>query len=136
MVKEIRIFGAALDALSSFERVNLKQAYLNHLRNEKLMREGFKDPYDFVKTHIQRSLTLNSRMKWVGKINIPSWLTPKPRIGDTPGLSTDKINKFLERNGCWKYALMIADYINTYVYPDMPVMIGVEVGGCFEREQY
>jgi arginase family enzyme len=126
MVKGIRIFGAALDALSSLERVNLKQAYINYLKNKKLMEEEFKDPYDFIKTHTQRSLTLNSKIKWSGKISIPSWLTPKPKISDTPKLSTDKLNRFLKKNGCWEYALMIADYINREVYPDTPVMIGVD----------
>lgn len=126
MVRKIRIFGAALDALSSLERVNLKGAYINHLRKTSLIGEGFEDPYDFIKTHVKRSLVLNNNIQWSGKIPIPSWLTPKPQKSDSQKLSIDKLNKFLESNGCWKYALRIADYINEGIYPDVPVMIGVD----------
>jgi arginase family enzyme len=126
MAEEIRIFGAALDALSSLERVNLKLAYINHLRNKSLIEEGFKDPYDFIKTHITRSLALSNKIKWSGKISIPSWLAPKPNIRDSSKLSEANLGKFLENDGCWEYALMIADYINRRIYPGMPVMIGVD----------
>jgi len=126
MVEEIKIFGAALDALSSLERVNLKVAYINHLRKKSLLEEGFEDPYDFIKTHVTRSLALNDNIQWSGKIPIPSWLTPKPKKSDSPRLSIDRLNKFLERNGCWEYALRIADYINEEIYPGVPVMIGVD----------
>lgn len=126
MVEEIKIFGAALDALSSLERVNLKVAYINHLRKKSLLEEEFEDPYDFIKTHVTRSLALNDNIQWSGKISIPSWLTPKPKKSDSPRLSIDRLNKFLESNGCWEYALRIADYINEEIYPGVPVMIGVD----------
>lgn len=126
MNQKVKIYGAALDALSSPERINLKLAYINHLRNEFLGQEAFKDPYDFTKTYITKSVILNNKIKWAGKISIPSWLTPKPKMSDSPNLSVDKIDRFLKGNGCWEYALMVADYINKTIYPGFPVMIGVD----------
>lgn len=129
MEQRISIFGAALDALSSPERINLKIAYLNYLKNEALNQQEFKDPYDFVKRYLTENRILNdinNRVRWAGKISVPSWLTPKPSIDDLPKLSTEKLDKFLKSNGCWKYALAIADYINKEIYSSMPVMIGVD----------
>jgi arginase family enzyme len=126
MEENIKIFGAALDALSSPERVNLKLAYIHHRSNKSLGEEEGKDPYDFIKKCITKSTIKDQRINWVGKISIPSWLTPKPKGSDSPKLSVDKFNQFLKNNGCWKHALLVVDYINKKIYPSLPVMIGVD----------
>lgn len=126
MEQKIDIFGASLDALSSPERVNLKLAYIGHLRNRAFNRGEYKDPYDFIKAFVAKNITLNDKIKWSGKISIPSRLAPKPKVSDASRLSVDKFNQFLESNGCWKYALMVSDYINKKISPGMPVMIGVD----------
>jgi arginase family enzyme len=126
MEQKINIFGAALDALSSQERVDLKLTYINHLRSESYNKEEFKDPYDFIKANITRHIALNNKTKWTGKISIPSWLTPKPDASDLPKLSVNKLNKFFKSNGYWKYALIVANYIDEEIYPNIPVMIGVD----------
>ena len=125
MVEEIKIFGAALDALPSIERVNLKRAYLHYMRNRSPIEGKWQDPYDFVKGLTERSV-LNNRIRWSGKIPIPSWLTPKPQKGDTSRLSVENLLNFLETDGCWSYALMIADSIRREFDRVMPVMIGVD----------
>jgi arginase family enzyme len=124
-VDQIKIFGAALDALSSIERVNLKQAYLQHVRKRPFIERGFEDPYDFVKGVAEQGV-LNNNIEWVGKISIPSWLTPRPQVNDSSKLSVGNLDKFLESDKYWDYALMIADYIRREIYPGMPVMIGVD----------
>lgn len=126
MEQKIKIFGVPLDALPSPERVNLKLAYINYLRNETFNKREIKDPYDFIKHYITKSISLNNKIEWAGKISIPSWLTPKPKVRDLPKLSIDKLNKFLRNNGCLEYTLMIADYIDKEIYPNMPVMLGVD----------
>jgi arginase family enzyme len=125
MVKQIMIFGAALDALASMERINLKQAYLHYLKNRALVEHGFVDPYDFIKSLTEQGV-LNHHIKWLGKISIPSWLTPKPKEKDSPRLSVSNLIKFLEQDGCWDYAVMVADYIGRKIWPAIPVMIGVD----------
>lgn len=125
MVEQIKIFGAALDPLSSMERVNLKQAYLHHVRNRTFIKEGFEDPYDFVKDVAGQKI-LNRHVKWLGKISIPSWLTPKPQRSDSTRLSVSNLDKFLKSDGCWDYAVMVADYIRRRICPGIPVMIGVD----------
>lgn len=129
MEQKVSIFGSALDALSSPERINLKTAYLNYLEHRALNQKEFRDPYDFVKTYLTKNKILNNgnnRVKWAGRISLPSWLTPNPRIQDLPKLSIEQFDTFLKSNGCWKYALKIADYINREIFPSMPVMIGVD----------
>jgi arginase family enzyme len=126
MQQNIKIFGAALDALSSPEKVNLKLAYINHLMEESLSKEGFRDPYDFIRAYIKKRSAPRNKMKWAGEIPIPSWLRPKPKVSDYLTLSVDKIERFLRRNGCWEYALVVADYLNKKIYPAFPMMIGVD----------
>jgi len=125
MVEQIKIFGAALDPLSSVERVNLKQAYLHHMRNRTFCEERFEDPYDFVKD-VAGEKVPNHYIKWLGKISIPSWLTPKPQRRDSTRLSVNNLDKFLESDGCWDYAVKVADYIHSRICPGIPVMIGVD----------
>lgn len=123
--KEIKIFGAALDPLPSPDRLNLKFAYM-HYKMTNPLRKEFKDPYDFVNEKLKKSASFFDERQWAGKIPIDSWLTPKPNLRDLAMLSVGEINRFLKDNGCWKYALMIADYINKEIPRGLPVMIGVD----------
>ena len=112
--------------IPSPERIGLKLAYINHQEKEPPVDHGFNDPYDFIKTTIGKHKIHHNRMEWAGKILFPSWLTPKPMLRDKLKLTSRKMNDFLENNGCWRWALSVANYIHKEIYPNMPVMIGVD----------
>lgn len=125
MKKQINIFGAALDPLSSPERLNLKLAYLNFLKKNQEV-ENNSDPYDEIREFLKKGTPSLDGDIWFGKVEIESWLTPKPKLEDIKLLSTENIFNFLCKNGCWDYALRVSDYIDKEILPSKPVMIGVD----------
>lgn len=126
MHEKVKIFGASLDPLPSPERLNLKMAYLNHLKNQLIGNLESEDPYDFVKSRLSKNSSHQDKIKWIGKVPIPSWLTPKPKITDLPKISPSGMNQFLQENGCWDYTLKVADYVSKKINQEIPVMIGVD----------
>jgi len=126
MKNKVKIFGAALDVIPSPERIGLKLAYINHQENEPPVYNGFKDPYDFIKTNMEKNRIHNNGIEWAGGMLFPSWLTPKPMLRDKLKLTSRNMGKFLKNNGCWRWALSVANYIKKEIYPNMPVMIGVD----------
>lgn len=123
---KIKIFGAALDVLPSPERLNLKRAYIHHIRENPLEEKESKDPYDFFKNHFTNKEILNSCVEWIGKVSFPSWISPKPKLADLSKLSVNKYDRFLKTGGCKKCALKIAEFINKQILPCKPIMIGVD----------
>lgn len=126
MGEKIKIFGVALDPLFSPERLNLKIAYLIHIGSQPQGNIRFKDPYDFVKNLVSKDIIQRDKIEWIGKVHIPSWLSPKPKMMDLHKISISRMNRFLKGDGCWNYALKIADYVNKKIYPEIPLMIGVD----------
>ena len=55
MKQEVKIFGAALDPLSSPERLNLKLSYLDYLRVQP-KENVHADPYDILKEYLRKEL--------------------------------------------------------------------------------
>jgi arginase family enzyme len=120
-----RFFGVPLDPPNSPERLNLKLAYvLQHLDREDC-KDELQDSYDAVAKHIQQQNNV-VKGEWLGKIPVESWLVPRPCLQDLPKLNLDRCYAFLERNGCWFYALQVAHFIEKHVLPHRPVMIGVD----------
>ena len=72
----MKIFGAALDPLSSPERLNLKLGYLNWVLNNPSANAGYSDPYDLIRHHLEE-VNLIDAGDWV---NWPSasYALPSP----------------------------------------------------------
>ena len=125
MKEQIKVFGSALDPLNSPERLNLKLAYLASIAEEPEAKRNY-DPFDAMKDYLNRELSsLDSRF-WFGKMQIESWLTPRPKPTDAHFLRTETFTDFLYQNGCWNYALRVRDYVKEQILPSKPVMIGVD----------
>jgi len=124
MKQQIKIFGAALDPLNSPERLNLKLSYLDFIK--KIRSQKNSDPYDAMKDYLRRELSSLDGNAWFGKMQIESWLTPRPKLTDAHLLNMETFTNFLHQNGCWDYALRIRDYVEEEIFPSKPVMIGVD----------
>lgn len=121
----IKIFGAALDPLPSPERLNLKLAYLDHIKKTSQLDKN-SDPYDATREFLKRKRSFSNGNVWLGKVEIESWLTPKPTLEDIKLLNVENVFNFLRKNGCWSYALRVSDYVNNKILPSRPAMIGVD----------
>jgi len=125
MKQEVKIFGAALDPLSSPERLNLKLSYLDYLRVQP-KENVHADPYDILKEYLRKELPFIDGDAWFGKMKIDSWLTPKPQLEDLHLLNSVTFSDFLSKDGCWDYAMKTSDYVENNIFPSKPVMIGVD----------
>jgi arginase family enzyme len=130
MLKErfgtIKIFGSAFDPLDIAERVDIKLAYLNWLKTSGESENNFLDPYDFLEIGLKKKHAAISKVEWIGKFPIDSWLTPKPFISDIRRISQPRFTEFLDKNGCYYYQNKLVDYLTKNVGSSIPVMIGVD----------
>ena len=122
----MKIFGAALDPLSSPERLNLKLGYLNWVFNNPLANSSYLDPYDLIKSDLEEEVDLFGAGDWVGKFPVDSWLTPKPTLDDARSITCQRFNAFLKENGCLRYWKLVENYMDQRILPSKPVMIGVD----------
>ncbi len=121
----LKIFGAALDPLSSPERLKLKLAYL-HYASRHPAGDKNSDPYDAIREFLIKEIPSLNRNVWFGKLEIESWLTPKPKLEHIKFINSATFYHFLRKNGCWHYALKVRDYVKKKILPSIPVMIGVD----------
>jgi len=129
VIKVNKIFGAPFDPADSPERLKLKLAYIFKLMQPSERRSSsaqviFHDPYDVVHDLIQETSCYENI--WLGKMAVDSWLTPRPKIEDLSLLTISQARSFLESNGCWKYALRLATFVEDQIFPGRPIMIGVD----------
>ncbi|MEI9478042.1 MAG: arginase family protein [Deltaproteobacteria bacterium] len=124
----IKVFGTAFDPLDIPERLDIKVAYLDWLRNKSTSEGDFSDPYDFIETEMKERYP-NKRakeVKWIGKFPVDSWLRPKPAISDINHLSQEEFTRFLDGDGCHECSNRLVEYLTRNIGTSMPVMIGVD----------
>jgi arginase family enzyme len=123
--QNFKVFGASLDVLDIQDVIQLKIAYLNSLIKDIKLSPNFLDPYDALTTKIskflkEKSITLN------GKFYIDSQFTPKPKIHNLFKINQENYISFLESNGCKRYASALGEYVENFIFPKKPFMIGVD----------
>ncbi|MEM3697303.1 MAG: arginase family protein [Candidatus Bathyarchaeia archaeon] len=82
------------------------------------------DPYDYVSENLPAVFFKKTAL--LGKIQIPTWLRPKPTPEDLRKLDFSSFTKFIRNDGCFKIAIEIRDFIVNKVFPRVPGMIGVD----------
>lgn len=122
---KFKVFGAALDAMDLSFNILVKQSYLQRkLQNKIDTKNDIKDPYEgFIKFS---NILKNEKFEKIGKFQIESWLTPKPKIEDFPMITQEFFQKFTESDLIKEYSKKIANYIEERIFPDFPLMIGAD----------
>jgi arginase family enzyme len=123
--EKFKVFGAALDVLDLPEKVALKFAYTESMKQYP-SQELPLDPYDAAKYFLTERGYDSDGVEWIGKFPIESWLSPRPSVGDERFLTKAFFTDFLDRNGCLTYSKQLVSYLKENVYPARPVMIGVD----------
>jgi hypothetical protein len=115
-----KVFGVALDASDDPLSLQLKQASMMVKRTTS--NAFYADPYDAtaesIKTHYHFELA--------GKFPIPSWLGPRPLPTDHSLLNLENFRRFSDSNGFLKISEEISDFVREYIFPELPVMIGID----------
>lgn len=122
----IKIFGAALDSLDVFERVDVKIAYLHYLKSHGAPDNDFLDPFGYLEDHLRERNPPGGKIEWIGKFPIDSWLTPKPSVSDLSYISKERYSEFLDQNGCLHYYNKLVEYLYKNMDSSIPVMVGVD----------
>jgi len=118
-----KVFGAALDYLDDPDRLSLKLSYV-HALNEGIIDPSLPaDPYDAIAPALVS--LCNGSVELHGKIDIPGWLTPRPRVEDLGAITPENYREFMDRGGPEDFADECAGVVESTM-PDVPVMIAVD----------
>jgi len=121
-----KIFGVAFDPPNSIERLNLKLAYVHYMRRSSNLEGRGEGWYGLVHDDFQVEGGLPKDSAWLGETHVDSWLSARPSVNDMERLTPQRFASFFEGNGCWDYALSVAEFIDVEIFPHRPVMIGVD----------
>lgn len=80
------------------------------------------DPYD----RIAGRLAEKHGISPAGKFPVPSWLGPTPMPADAALVTMENFQRFYRYKGFWEAAEAIKAYVEESIFPDAPVMIGID----------
>ncbi|MBN1799958.1 MAG: arginase family protein [Candidatus Lokiarchaeota archaeon] len=124
MKKNIKIFGASLDATDLPLSIKTKLLYLDRRLRKEIPEPSFFDPYDGILLYSK--ILSNDKYLKIGKIPIKTWLTPKPCIEDISRINQLAFQKFSNDGLVEKYSNEVEQLVKSKVLPDIPLMIGVD----------
>ncbi len=125
MDKEIKVFGAALDAIDDPMKVLTKCSYINKLAQNLIDPErSFLDPYDGMLKYSK--ILQREDFTKIGKFPIETWLTPKPKVEDFPLVDPFKYQEFVDCGAIRTISASLEKFVNEKILPDIPLMIGVD----------
>ncbi len=120
----VKLFGAALDALDDPERVGLKKAYVRARAEGRLPPGLPDDPYDALAPGIMEGA--GGMVEDAGKLEIPGWLTPRPRPEDEHLVTPEHYHAFLQENRIRDWTDSCARFVEQEILPRVPCMIAVD----------
>ncbi|MHA1147913.1 MAG: arginase family protein [Promethearchaeota archaeon] len=123
--RKIKVFGAALDANDDPMKIMAKYAYINRLARGLVgPDDNFLDPYEGVLKY--STILKNPEFIKLGKVSIPSWITPRPNIDDYHAIDPFKYQEFCNMGLVRDISAKVEEYVSSEVLPDIPLMIGVD----------
>jgi arginase family enzyme len=124
MRRNVKVFGAALDASDFPLTIQMKLNYLNKLAEGLVKESDFLDPYDGL-LKLSKLLS-NDFFKKVGTFPIESWLSPRPNLEDIHLINQITFQNFTNAGNIRKYSEKLKEFIQNKIFPDIPLMIGVD----------
>jgi arginase family enzyme len=115
-------FGCALDVLDAPEKLALKLAYMNAVREGLVDESTARDPYDLV----VRELSGVEGLVTVGRLELESWMTPRPRPDALDRVDVLLYREFLDTGGCVVVSARVREFVRQMVLPLSPFLIGVD----------
>jgi arginase family enzyme len=115
-----KTFGVALDASDDPVSLDLKRASM--FASSRPGNDLCSDPYDRIAEQLQNK----HGMSRAGKFPVPSWLGPRPTPADDSCVTMENYQRFYQDKGFWKATVAIREYVEKTIFPDIPVMIGID----------
>ncbi|NPV50843.1 MAG: hypothetical protein HPY60_06580 [Candidatus Methanofastidiosum sp.] len=123
-MKNIKVFGLNLDPDERDESI------FNKLSSTGM---EVKDPYEIVSEKLKD--TNEIKFTKIGKVQVEPWLVPNPKKEDLFMVDVGNLVAFIDSDGCREYASKVKEFVKENVFPDIPLMVGVDhsgTGGCIE----
>lgn len=124
-------FGCSLDVLDAPEKLSMKLAYLDALREGRIDPQTARDPYGLLAPALGEVLGIVT----AGRLEIESWMTPRPSLEDAGKIDVSLCREFLDTGGCAVVATRLREFVRQRVMPLSPLLIGVDhslTGGVLE----
>ena len=86
---------------------------------------GQDDPYDAVLDLLRPEID-SSLWREAGRLEVPSWLRPKPGLDDAGSMVVDNFVDFMDKEGCADFADSVKKMTEQAAYPDTPCLIAVD----------
>jgi len=115
-------FGCALDVLDAPDKLALKLAYLDALREGRVPDDIARDPYDLLEAALEGTPALVT----VGKLELEAWMTPRPALTAAAEVVVPLYREFLDTGGCAIVSARVREFVRDRVLPLTPFMIGVD----------
>ncbi len=122
-------FGCPLDSEESQESLDEKLSLL-HINPGK-----FGNPYNPI-IDILKGKVGDSSFIEAGSIDVPTCLQPFPLPSDLESIRVENFVAFIDGGGCREFAEKVGGFISQEIFPDTPIMIGVDhslTGGAFKK---
>jgi arginase family enzyme len=120
-LQHAKIFGVGLDASDDPWTLQLKLAAID--AREKGMNGLCSDPYDAILPELKKG---NHPVESVGKLTLPSWLTPRPRTADRHLVTKENMEAYVSGGGMLEVSEQIKGFVKEKVFPGQPIMLGVD----------
>ncbi|MHB8894516.1 MAG: arginase family protein [Candidatus Geothermincolia bacterium] len=115
-------FGCALDVLDAPEKIAMKLAYVNALREGLISDPIARDPFDLLMPALEDAPGLVT----VGKLEIEPWFTPRPGLEGPDNIDILLYREFLDTGGCAVVSARLREFVRDRVLPLSPVLLGVD----------
>lgn len=117
--------------LDAHEKLAMKVAYVNALREGVLTPDVARDPYEL----LMRELEGAPGLVTIGRLEIETWLTPRPGLEALGRLGAEFSREFLDAQGCKTVSARLREFVRDRVLPLRPMLVGVDhslTGGVLE----
>jgi arginase family enzyme len=120
-----KLFGVALDPADDPWSLRLKQAWLaaDAARLDGLA--AGRDPYDAVTAGLA-DLLRQHRIEPAGKVQVPTWLSPRPDKADLPVVTAANMAAFFDSGELLAITQRVQAFVKDDILPAVPVMVGVD----------
>lgn len=116
-----KVFGVGIDASDDPWTLQLKLASMYARKNGANGLHG--DPYDAL---VPALIRLNEKIEPIGKLPVPSWLSPMPHVSDAHLVTKENMENFVTDGGMFELSMQTKDFVQKNVFPCQPIMLGVD----------
>jgi arginase family enzyme len=122
MAATFACFGCSLDVLDAPEKLAMKHAYLEAVRDGRAGQGIARDPFDLLSAALEEVPGVVS----AGRLELESWMTPRPRVEDLERINAQLSREFIDTDGCGIISARVREFVRQRVLPLVPLMIGVD----------